>query len=466
MLGAVLGDIIGSAYAGQGVRSKDFPLKTPKTRYTGDTVMTLAVARWLLEDPQFTGNWLVHCMQKMRRGNLRAGYDAHLKNWLMAKEPKPYMDMRDGHVAARISPVGLYAPTLEEAGLTARDMAKLTNCHPEAVRGAMAVAECVFLNRNRTPQRSSLTKAKEAIRERITSEYGYDLSRSLEEIRIEPLSVATGMEKDPDIAEHAAKAITLNCYCVERAITVVLESDTLEDCVRNAVYAGGEPGVIAAIACSIFAANRECWDERLMAQFEKYLPHDLQNIMEEFEKMVFPTKPTPNSFKVTDNIYAGEYPRDRDEDKSVNKMKQFERFGISHFIDLTEKGELASYKEFLGAGMSHQRFPIPDVSVPTSTEDVRKLIWEIKRYIEAIPDIKIYIHCWGGVGRTGTIVGCLLADMMGYDYDQTITTLRQLFEDCPKSAYRITPETQEQCQFIARYIDERNQHGNNMTRKA
>ena len=70
------------------------------------------------------------------------------------------------------------------------------------------------------------------------------------------------------------------------------------------------------------------------------------------------------------------------------------------------------------------------------------------------------------MGRTGTIVGCLLADMMGYDYDQTITTLRQLFEDCPKSAYRITPETQEQCQFIARYIDERNQHGNNMTRKA
>ncbi len=446
MLGAVFGNIIGSAYEGKPVDTRDFLLKLPRTRYTEDTVMTLAVAKWLMEDPDHSRGWLVHCMQKLGRGHIRAGMDENLRDWLMSKDPKPH-NAWDCKAALRISSIGLYAETLDETRELARLAARVTNNHPESVREAMAVAECVFLNRNRTDYRSSLAEVKEAIRKRIAGEYGYDLSQTLEEMRMD-------LSSDSRSPARTTQAISTFHISVQRAITVFLKSGSLEDCVRNAIYIGGTPGTIAAIACSIFAACKDCWDVPLMSQFERYLPYGLQNIMGEFEGLVFPTKPTFHSFKVTDNIYAGEYPRDRDEDRSVFKMKQFERFSINHFIDLTEEGELASYKEFLSISMSHSRFPFPDQSVPESTDKVRKLMWEIDQIIRATPNIKIYIHCWGGVGRTGTIVGCMLAHQMGYDCNQAIASLRQLFKDCPKSSYRIIPETEGQCRFIARFIEE------------
>ncbi len=459
---------MGSKYESRLNASKGQPQKPAK--YTGDSVMTLAVAKWLLEDPQHTQNWLVQCMRKLGRGHIRAGYDEHLKEWLMSPDPKPYQGW-DSKTSLRVSPVRLYAATLDETRELARMVAEVTHNHPEGVRSAMAVAECVFLNRNRTTHNLSVAdvnlfvkpdeqsdacissamarkgrmKSKDFIRQRMSDKYGYTVSKTLEELRHDQAS-------DDDGPEGITKAIYANYNSVQRAINVFLESDSLEDCVRNAAAIGGNHAPIATIACSIFAANKEDWDDDLMGKCERSLPNDLLNIMEEFEKLVFPTKPTLHSFKVTDNIYAGEYPRDRDEDRSVNKMRQFERFGISHFIDLTERGELASYKEFLGGNISHTRFPIPDVSVPESTDKVRKLLREMEQILKDDPDAKIYIHCWGGVGRTGTIVGCLLAHQMGYDYDQTMAELRRLFKDCPKSAYRRIPETEEQCRFIARYI--------------
>ena len=467
MLGAIIGNILGSKYESQLNASKGLPQKPP--RYTGDSVMTLAVAKWLLEDPRHTHSGLVHCMQKLGRGHLRAGYDEHLKEWIMTPDPKPYQGW-DDKAALRVSPVGLYAATLDETRELARMVAEVTHNHPEGVRSAMAVAECVFLNRNRSAHnmplpdvnlfvkpdeqsdacitsamaRKGRMKSKDFIRQRMTSKYGYTVSKTLEKLRRD-------QAPDCDGPEDITKAIYANYNSVQRAINVFLESESMEDCIRNAAAIGGNPTSIATIACSIFAANKEDWDSELMRKCERGLPHDLLNIIEEFEKLVFPTKPTLHSFKVTDNIYAGEYPRDRDEDTSVNKMRQFERFGISHFIDLTERGELASYKDFL-FGMSHIRFPITDESVPESTDKVNNLLWQIDQILRVFPDMKIYIHCWGGVGRTGTIVGCLLAHQMGYDYDQTMAELRRLFKDCPKSAYRKIPETEEQCRFIARYI--------------
>lgn len=217
---------------------------------------------------------------------------------------------------------------------------------------------------------------------------------------------------------------------------------------------GGDSDTIAAIACSIFAANKDGWDEPLMSQFTKYLPGDLQTIMDNFEEMVFPRKPILNSYLAMDRIYAGEYPRDLDETKSMAKIKQFEKFGITHFVDLTEEGELRPYSQMLNPRMQHIRFPIKDVSVPKSTESVKELIKQIKEILNADENNKVYIHCWGGVGRTGVIVGCLLSDQYNYNYEETMRALTQAFSGCPKSAYRETPETIEQCEFIAKYVME------------
>lgn len=175
------------------------------------------------------------------------------------------------------------------------------------------------------------------------------------------------------------------------------------------------------------------------------------------KELVFPTKPIQNSYKVRDRVYAGEYPREYDDKKSVDKIEQFKRFRITHFIDLTEEGELRPYDQMLASPMQHIRFPIQDVSVPASIESVKDLIGQIQGILNESDRNKVYIHCWGGVGRTGTIVGCLLSHQHNYDYNETMGALKKAFSDCPKSAYRETPETREQRNFIARYAAEMKQ---------
>jgi len=438
MLGAIFGDIVGSAYEWNNVKTKDFPLKTPYTRYTDDSVMTLAVAQWLMEDPEHTEEGLIKQMQRLGRGHFKAGYGGRFKEWLQSKDPQPYGSWGNGS-AMRVSPVGLYASSVEEARELARISAIVTHNYPEGIKGAMAVAECVFLNKDRRHGMFNRKVVKAYIRAMIQKEYGYDLRRKLDDIR-------------PNYK------FDVSCQgSVPEAIIVFLESESLEDCVRNAVSLGGDSDTIAAIACSIFAANKDGWDVSLMSQFTKYLPGDLRTIMDNFEELVFPRKPIRNSYMVMDRVYAGEYPRDLDETKSMEKMKQFERFGITHFVDLTEEGELRPYSQMLSSRMQHIRFPIKDVCVPESTESVKELIKRIKEILKANGKNKVYIHCWGGVGRTGVIVGCLLSEQHNYNYEETMRALTQVFSDCPKSAYRETPETNEQCKFIAKYADEMKQ---------
>lgn len=156
-------------------------------------------------------------------------------------------------------------------------------------------------------------------------------------------------------------------------------------------------------------------------------------------------KPITNSYCVIpDKVYAGEYAGDKNHPEQ--KLRRLEKFGITHIIDLTEAGELKPYGHLLDSYVVHHRFPIKDVSVPQSYEDVYKLM----EYIDSIiadDDNKVYIHCWGGVGRTGTIVGCLY-EYFGEDYDSALKHLRESFKECPKSQWRVTPENEDQLKFI------------------
>ena len=431
MLGAIFGDIVGSAYEWNNVKTKNFPLERSGTRYTDDSVMTLAVAKWLLEDPSHSESHLIKCMQKLGRGHIKAGYGGRFKEWLLSKAPQPYNSWANGS-AMRVSPVALFANSLEETLELARTTAIVTHNHPEGIKGALAVAECVFICR----EAEDFESAKEEIRRAIPQKYGYDLSRTLDDIR-------------PDYK------FDVSCQgSVPEAIIVFLESTSLEDCVRNAVSVGGDSDTIAAIACSIYAAKKSADSEALTKRFEHYLPHDLIRIMDEFERRINNRRPIENSYEVTRNIYAGEYPRNKDDESSYAKLKQFESFGITHFIDLTEAGELQPYEPLLYKGAKYLRFPIRDVSIPQSIESVRSLVAKIVKVVKANPKSKVYIHCWGGVGRTGLIVGCLLGELYRQDYDETLKKLEQLFMACPKAAKRHTPETAEQRKFIAKYIQE------------
>lgn len=433
MLGAVFGDIVGSAYERNNVKTKDFPLQRQGTRYTDDSVMTLAVAKWLLEDPSHSDSHLVQCMQKLGRGHFKAGYGGRFRVWLLSNNPQPYNSWGNGS-AMRVSPVALYANSLDEALRLAKITACVTHNHPEGVKGAMAVAECVY----RCRVAANLDVAKREIRAVIPQKYGYNLLRTLDEIR-------------PNYR------FDVSCQgSVPEAIIAFLESDSLEDCARNAVSIGGDSDTIAAIACSIYAVKNNQEDEALVMPFNHYLPLNLLRVMDEFEKMVANRTPIKNSYKVTNQIYAGEYPRDKNESICLAKLHQFENFGITHFVDLTEEGELAPYSNMLYPGALHLRFPIRDVSVPKRTVDVRNLVKLICNIVDNDTQAKVYIHCWGGVGRTGLVVGCLIGEMYKLSYEQTMSKLEQLFSACPKSQYRVTPETQEQCNFIAKFLQEEN----------
>lgn len=163
------------------------------------------------------------------------------------------------------------------------------------------------------------------------------------------------------------------------------------------------------------------------------------------------SRPLNQSYHVLGKLYAGEYPGDRDKDTAETKLKRMHHFGVRHFIDLTEEGELRQYSNLLPKDTTYMRFPIKDLNAPESIEAVHNLIDRIE-YLTRMNGYT-YLHCWGGVGRTGTITACYFARTINEPTQETVLNrLRAAFKEMPKSAHRVTPETKEQLNFIERFI--------------
>ena len=147
IIGAVCGDIIGSVYEFHKTKDMDFKLFTPYSKFTDDTVMTCAVAEWLVDDPKHSHEELVKIMHRYGEEYPHSGYGGMFKRWLENKFTKPYNSFGNGS-AMRVSPVGFYAKTFAEALQLAQISAEVTHSHPEGIIGAQAVAACIFLLRN------------------------------------------------------------------------------------------------------------------------------------------------------------------------------------------------------------------------------------------------------------------------------------------------------------------------------
>ncbi len=157
-----------------------------------------------------------------------------------------------------------------------------------------------------------------------------------------------------------------------------------------------------------------------------------------------------NTYKIGDNLYAGEYPGDKVGQKAVDKLPLFDKVGIIEFIDLTDSEGLAPYEHLLLPHMEHNRFPIKDVSVP-SLDDM----YNIVSYIEKLQysETKTYIHCRGGVGRTGTTVACYFI-LQGDSPEVALKKLHTLWLTCSKSKRRpYSPETGEQRDFVFKFAE-------------
>ena len=165
-------------------------------------------------------------------------------------------------------------------------------------------------------------------------------------------------------------------------------------------------------------------------------------------------RPIEYCYWVTDQLLAGEYPRDLGEESSVAKIVALRDAGVEVFIDLTEgedewkyiRGKaLLPYAQLIGDAQ-HVRFGIPDTDTPKSPEFTKVVLDAIDRHIAE--GRTVYVHCLGGVGRTGTIVGCWLARHNGYDGDAALKRLRELWKENPKSRYANTPERNHQVNYV------------------
>ncbi len=269
MYGAILGDIVGSPYEFDfnNYKAKDFPLFSQRSEFTDDTVMTLAAAKALLEtrgqEDAAVKAALVREMQRLGRTYPDRGYGTRFIGWLYEEDPQPYHSYGNGS-AMRVSPAAWLAENLEEALHLARLTAQVTHDHPEGIKGAQATAAAIFL------ARTGHDKAE--IKAYVEREFGYDLSRTCDEIRPTYHHVESCQETVP------------------QAIIAFLESTEFEDALRTAVSLGGDSDTLAAITGSIAEAFYGV-PEELRHECRKRLTPELAEILRELENALSESTP-------------------------------------------------------------------------------------------------------------------------------------------------------------------------------
>lgn len=163
-------------------------------------------------------------------------------------------------------------------------------------------------------------------------------------------------------------------------------------------------------------------------------------------------KPTGYSYRVDENVWAGEYPVwDWDRATRGRQVKLYTDFGINTFLDLTEDGEMPPYIEFLLDSIRRITFPFPNGGVPESPQSLMRLFEEIDQLFHQFPETMLYIHCVGGVGRTGVIVACYYIYFKGMSPDAALTEMHRRFATHGRSAWMSAPETEAQVNFIMEF---------------
>lgn len=257
MLGAIVGDVVGSIYEFSNHRFKEFPLFSDRCDFTDDTVLTIAIADCLLKG----GNYAKYIQDYARRYPDR-GYGGRFAQWISSDEMEPYNSWGNGS-AMRVSPVGFAYNHLESVMAEAKRSAEVTHNHPEGIKGAQATAIAIFMARK--------GESKEQIKSAIAKSFGYDLNRTVDEIR--PVYV-------------------FNESCQEtvpEAIIAFLESNNFEDAIRNAISLGGDSDTLTCITGSIAEAFYGGVPQAIAEKALSYLTPNMREVVKEFmEKFALP----------------------------------------------------------------------------------------------------------------------------------------------------------------------------------
>ena len=250
MLGAIVGDIVGSIYEFNNHRSKDFSLFGGGCNFTDDTVLTVAIADCLLNQ----GNYAEYIKNYARKYPNR-GYGGRFAQWIHSESMEPYNSWGNGS-AMRVSAVGFAYNDLELVMNEAKRSAEVTHNHPEGIKGAQATAVAIYMARK--------GQSKEQIKAAIAKSFGYDLERTLDEIR--PI-------------------YKFNESCQEtvpEAIIAFLESTDFEDALRNGISLGGDSDTLTCITGGIAEAFYGGVPQDITEKALSYLSKGMYEVVEEF----------------------------------------------------------------------------------------------------------------------------------------------------------------------------------------
>jgi ADP-ribosyl-[dinitrogen reductase] hydrolase len=252
MLGAIAGDIIGSVFEGNPIKSVVFPLFGINSIYTDDTVLTVAVAHALLKGEDYGTS-----LKNFARRYPYAGYGSSFFKWIFASDMNPYNSWGNGS-AMRVSPVGFAFDSDQDVLMESKKSAEVTHNHPEGIKGAQATALAIFLARQ--------GESKKDIKKGLERRFSYDLSRTLDEIR-------------------PSYYFDVSCQgSVPESIIAFLESEDYEDAVRKAISLGGDSDTMASIAGGIAQAFYKDMPDHIIVQVRKRLPDEFLSIIDSFNE--------------------------------------------------------------------------------------------------------------------------------------------------------------------------------------
>jgi ADP-ribosylglycohydrolase len=252
MIGAIIGDVVGSVYENAPIKTTNFNMLSTEAVFTDDTVLTIAVAEAILAKTKYETS-----LKKFARRYPNAGYGMSFYQWMMSDDITPYHSWGNGS-AMRVSPVGFAFERERDVLAEAEKSASVTHNHPEGIKGAQATAMAIFWSMN--------GKSKTEIRDGLMSKFGYDLNRRLDDIR-------PGYRFD------------VSCQgSVPEAMIAFLEADDFEGAIRNAISLGGDSDTQACIAGGIAQAFYKKIPEDLVKDVFARLPDEFVDIIERFNE--------------------------------------------------------------------------------------------------------------------------------------------------------------------------------------
>ena len=256
MIGAIIGDIIGSPYEVNNINTTDFPLFGERSFYTDDTILTIAVCDAILKGISYRESlyWWGN-----RYPSPYGEYGGYFLRWLNEDDPQPYDSWGNG-AAMRVSAVGWLFDSLDEVLLQAKLSAEVSHNHPEGIKGAQAIASAVLMARTEC--------SKDVIKQWITTHFGYDLDVSVEYLQ---KNYVDGNFKHESCQDSVPQAIV--CF---------LESDDFESAIRLAVSIGGDTDTIACMTGGIAEAFYGFIERKTIKTAMGKLPLEMRFVIDDF----------------------------------------------------------------------------------------------------------------------------------------------------------------------------------------